>query len=398
MSLILSSRVARVKPSATLAVANRAAELKAAGQDIIDLSVGEPDFDTPDFIKAAAIQAIQEGFTKYTAVDGIPALKKAIIEKLAHENELQYSPEQIIVSCGAKHSLFNLFAALLNSEDEVIIPAPYWVSYPEMVLLNDGLPVIIATDLTQRFKISPAQLAAAITPKTRLLILNSPSNPSGMAYTREEWSALGEVLKEHPRVWIVTDDIYEHIFWGSEPFSNILNACPELYERTVVVNGVSKAYAMTGWRIGYAAGPAPVVSAMKKVQSQITSNPNSVAQKAALAGLSGKQSFVREMNQEFKQRHDYLVAALNEIPGLECLPADGAFYAFVCVEKLLKNAGIKTDLELAEYLLQQAQIAVVPGSAFGTPGYLRLSFATNMDLLKEAVSRLEKAISPNFVG
>lgn len=392
MSITLSSRVERVKPSATLAVANRAAELKAAGRDIIDLSVGEPDFDTPDFIKEAAIKAIQEGFTKYTAVDGIPSLKKAIIAKFFDENQLSYRPEQIIVSSGAKQSLFNLFAALLNAGDEVIIPAPYWVSYPEMVLLMEGVPVTIAAGMQQRFKISAAQLEAAITPKTRLLILNSPSNPSGMAYTRQELEQLAAVLLPHPQICIVTDDIYEHIFWGQEPFVNIVNACPELYERTVVVNGVSKAYAMTGWRIGYAAGPIPLVSAMKKVQSQSTSNPNSIAQKAAQAGISGQQAFVQEMNQEFKRRHDYFVAAINAIPGLECLAADGAFYAFVNAEKLL-NDTIKNDLELAEYFLKAAEVAVVPGSAFGAPGYLRLSFAASEELLEQAVVRIREAVS-----
>jgi aspartate aminotransferase len=392
MAITLSSRVERVKPSATLAVANRAAELKAAGHDIIDLSVGEPDFDTPDFIKEAAIKAIHEGFTKYTAVDGISSLKKAIIVKFFDENQLDYRPEQIIVSSGAKQCLFNLFTALLNAGDEVIIPAPYWVSYPEMVLLSDGVPVTIATTMQQRFKISAAQLAAAITPKTRLLILNSPSNPSGMAYTRQELAELAAVLLPHPQIYIVTDDIYEHIFWGAEPFVNIVNACPELYERTVVVNGVSKAYAMTGWRIGYAAGPTRLVSAMKKVQSQSTSNPNSIAQKAAQVGISGQQVFVQEMNQEFKRRHDYFVGALNAIPGLECLPADGAFYAFVSAHKLLQNSQIKNDLELAEFFLKVAEVAMVPGSAFGAPDYLRLSFATSMELLQKAVLRIRGAV------
>ncbi len=392
MHILLSQKVNRIKPSATLSVSSRATELKAAGEDIIDLSVGEPDFDTPEFIKEAAIKAIHEGFTKYTAVDGTAGLKQAIINKFARENQLQYQPNQILVSNGAKQSCSNLFTALLNPGDEVIIPAPYWVSYPDMVLLADGSPVTIQTQLKQRFKISPAQLEAAITAKTRVVMLNSPSNPSGMAYSRSELQHLAEVLQRHPRVLVATDDIYEHILWAEQPFTNIVNACPELYERAIVINGVSKAYAMTGWRIGYAAGPAAVIAAMKKVQSQVTSNPNSIAQKAAEAALNGDQSCITHMNNEFKRRHDFVVEKINAIPGLECAPADGAFYAFVRVENVLKDDGIKTDLDFAEYLLREAKIAVVPGSAFGTAGYVRISFALHFETLVQALERLELAV------
>lgn len=388
----LSQKVERIKPSITLAVAARTIELKAKGKDIIDLGVGEPDFDTPDFIKAAAIQAIHDGFTKYTAVDGTASLKKAIIEKLARENHLHYTPAQILVSCGAKHSLFNLFSALLNPGDEVIIPAPYWVSYPDMILLTDGTPVIVPTTAEQRFKISADQLAAAITPKTRLLILNSPSNPSGMAYTAQELTALADVLLAHPNVMIASDDIYEHILWGQPSFCNIVNACLELYERTVVINGVSKAYAMTGWRIGYAAGNAALISAMKKVQSQSTSNANSIAQVAAQAALSGDQSFINTMTTEFKRRHDFVVAQINAIPGMSCAPADGAFYLFVEVKSLLTANQIPDDVALSEYLLQEAKVSVVPGSGFGIPGYVRISYATGMGQLEVAMGRIRNAV------
>ncbi len=393
MAINLSHKIERIKPSATLSVANRAAELKAAGQDIIDLSIGEPDFDIPTFVKEAAIEALQRGFTKYTAVDGITPLKEAIINKFCRENQLSYEKDQIIVSSGAKQSLSNLFTALLNPGDEVIVPAPYWVSYPDMVLLADGLPVTLRTQIDQRFKISPAQLEGAITPQTRLLILNSPSNPSGMVYSREELKELGQVLNQHPKVMVVTDDIYEHILFCDQPFANIVNACPELYDRTMVINGVSKAYAMTGFRIGYTAGPKAVIAAMKKVQSQTTSNPCSISQYAALAALTGDQTCVQVMAQEFKRRHDFFNTELNKIPGLTCLPCDGAFYCFVYIEQLLHEDGIKTDLEFADYLLKEAQVATVPGSAFGTPGYLRLSFATDMASLQTAVARIQTAIS-----
>lgn len=393
MDFQLSSRVQAIKPSPTLAVTNKAAELRAAGHDIIGLGAGEPDFDTPEHIKEAAIAAIHNGQTKYTAVDGTPALKKAIIAKYKRDNGLDYEPDQILVSSGGKQSFFNLALAVLNPGDEAIIPAPYWVSYPDMVLVAEGKPVILETSAETRFKITPEQLEAAITDKTRLFVINSPSNPSGMAYTLEELQALGEVLKRHPRIMIVTDDMYEPILWTGKPFCNILNATPELYDRTFVLNGVSKAYSMTGWRIGYAAGPARVIGAMKKIQSQSTSNPASISQSAAQAALDGPQDCVAEMVQAFRQRHDYLVEALNGIPGVRCLEGDGTFYVFPSFQEAIDGIdGISNDVELAEMLLKDAGVALVPGSAFGSPGHMRLSFATSMDALKEAVARLRKVL------
>lgn len=388
----LAQRVQRIKPSPTLAVSARAEELQAAGKPIINLSVGEPDFDTPKHIKEAAIKAIRDGHTKYTAVDGIKSLKKAIVNKFARENHLTYDMSQILVSDGAKHSIYNLLAAVINPGDEVIIPAPYWVSYPDMVKLTDGNPVIVKTDFAQQFKITPAQLNAAITDKTRVVIINSPSNPTGMAYTAEELKALAEVMLQHPGVIIASDDIYEHNLWNHTPFTNILNVCPELYDRCVIINGVSKSYAMTGWRIGYAAGPAKIIAAMKKAQSQSTSNPASISQHAAQAALDGDQTCIADMTKAYKERHDYLVGELEKIPGIKCLRADGAFYTFPSVEGLYnKEAGITNDMELAEYLLNEAEIAVIPGSAFGAPGYIRISYATSMENLVEAVKRIRKA-------
>jgi aspartate aminotransferase len=389
----LSDRVNSIKPSPTLAVTNRAAELRAAGKNIIGLGAGEPDFDTPDHIKQAAIRALNEGFTKYTAVDGTPGLKKAIISKFKQDNGLDYAPNQILVSCGGKQSFFNLSLALLNAGDEVVIPAPYWVSYPDMVLVADGKPVIVTTTQEQRFKMTAVQLEAAITERTRLVVLNSPSNPTGVAYSLEELKALAEVLKKHPKVLIATDDMYEHILLNDQPFCNILNACPELYERTIVLNGVSKAYSMTGWRIGYAAGPAKLIGAMKKIQSQSTSNPTSIAQVAAQAALEGDQGCVAEMVKAFRQRHDYVVAALNDIEGVECIPADGTFYAFPSFQGVIDaDPRFENDLDLAEFLLGEAGVALVPGSAFGAPGNMRLSFATGMETLKDAIGRIKKAI------
>lgn len=386
----LSQRTQRIKPSPTLAASSRAAELIASGVDVIDLSAGEPDFDTPEFIKQAAIQAMRDGFTKYTPVDGTPGLKQAIIQKFKRENHLDYQPNQILVSTGAKQSLFNLFMALLNEGDEVIIPAPYWVSYPDMVMLADATPVFIPTNIEQRFKIKAEQLEAAITSKTRLFILNSPSNPSGMAYTQEELKQIAEVLLRHPHVMIASDDIYEHILWTPAPFVNIVNVCPDLYERTVVVNGVSKGYAMTGWRIGYAGGNASLINAMKKVQSQSTSNANSIAQFAAQAALTGDQSFIKTMRLEFKRRHDFFVTGLNTVTGWQCQPADGAFYAFVNVREALKQRGMKDDLALTDFLLQEAKLAAVPGSAFGADGHLRFSYATSMEKLEQTIKRLHQ--------
>ncbi|ARU57501.1 MAG: pyridoxal phosphate-dependent aminotransferase [Pseudomonadales bacterium] len=394
MEVQLSNRVQNIKPSPTLAVTNKAAELRAAGKDIIGLGAGEPDFDTPEHIKQAAIEAINQGQTKYTAVDGTPGLKQAIIAKFKRDNGLDYAPNQILVSSGGKQSFFNLALALLNEGDEVVIPAPYWVSYPDMVLVADGKPVIVETTQAARFKMTPEQLEAAITPRTKLVVINSPSNPSGISYTLAELKALAEVLLKHPDILIATDDMYEHIVWGSEPFCNILNACPELYDRTFVLNGVSKAYSMTGWRIGYAAGPAPVIGAMKKIQSQSTSNPASISQAAAQAALESPQDCIGKMVTEFKKRHDYLVSALNEIPGIECIPGDGTFYAFPSFQGAIDaTPGVETDVEMAELLLNKAGVALVPGSAFGTPGHMRLSFATAMSVLEDAVSRIKSALT-----
>jgi aspartate aminotransferase len=393
LDLQLSSRVQAIKPSPTLAVTNKAAELRAAGQDIIGLGAGEPDFDTPEHIKQAAIEAIQAGQTKYTAVDGTPALKKAIIAKYKRDNGLDYETNQILVSSGGKQSFFNLALATLNKGDEAIIPAPYWVSYPDMVLVAEGKPVVIETGPETRFKITPEQLEDAITDRTRLFVINSPSNPSGMAYTLEELQAIGEVLKKHPQIMIATDDMYEPILWTGNDFCNILNATPELYDRTFVLNGVSKAYSMTGWRIGYAAGPAKIIGAMKKIQSQSTSNPSSISQAAAVAALDGPQDCVQEMVTAFKERHDYLVQALNELSGVECLEGDGTFYVFPSFQGAIDaDSSVSNDVEFAEKLLKEAGVALVPGSAFGSPGHMRLSFATGLDTLKEAVSRLKKAL------
>ncbi len=390
----LSDRVQRIKPSPTLAITARAAELRAAGKDIIGLGAGEPDFDTPEHIKQAAVKAIADGFTKYTAVDGTASLKQAIIDKFSHDNQLNYTANQVLVSCGGKQSFFNLTQALLNQGDEVIIPAPYWVSYPDMVLLADGKPVFIEADIKQSFKISPEQLEAAITKKTRLVVLNSPSNPSGIAYSQKELAALGQVLLKHPDVLVATDDMYEHILWADEPFSNIVMACPELYAQTIVLNGVSKAYSMTGWRIGYAAGPEKLIKAMKKVQSQSTSNPTSISQVAAEAALSGDQTCLQTMLSAFKERHEYVHQRLNAIEGITCLPSDGTFYSFPDVRGFIdKIKGVNNDMELSEYLIEKAGVALVPGSAFGSPGYIRISFATSLGVLEDALDRIEKVIS-----
>lgn len=393
MDLQLSNRVQSIKPSPTLAVTNRAAELRAAGKDIIGLGAGEPDFDTPQHIKDAAIKALADGFTKYTAVDGTPSLKQAIINKFNRDNGLSYQPNQILVSCGGKQSFFNMALALLNPGDEVVIPAPYWVSYPDMVRIAEGTPVIVETSQDNRFKITAAQLEAAITEKTKLVVLNSPSNPSGVAYTEAELKELAAVLLKFPNVLVATDDMYEHILWAEGGFHNIVSVCPELYDRTVVMNGVSKAYSMTGWRIGYVAGPEVLVKAMKKIQSQSTSNPTSISQYAAEAALNGDQTCIQEMLVAFKQRHDYLVNALNELPGVECIESDGTFYAFPSFQGAIDAAGCENDVEFAEKMLLEAEVALVPGSAFGTPGHMRLSYATSMSNLENAISRLSKALA-----
>ncbi len=393
MSIKLSSRVQAVKPSPTLAVTTRAAEMRAAGKDIIGLGAGEPDFDTPDHIKDAAIKAIQDGFTKYTAVDGTPSLKQAIIDKLSRDNGLVYAMDEVLVSCGGKQSFYNMAQAILDQDDEVVIPTPYWVSYPDMSILAGGVPVFVHADASQNFKITPNQLKASITELTRLVIINSPSNPTGMAYSLDELKALGEVLLEYPKVIVATDDMYEHIRWSDKPFVNILNACPALKDRCLVLNGVSKAYSMTGWRIGYAAGPATIIKAMKKIQSQSTSNPTSISQVAAQAALEGSQECIQEMLVSFKQRHDYVVDRLNKIDGVECLATDGTFYCFPNVQEAMNRIdGVTTDVDLAEYLIEHAGVALVPGSAFGLSGHVRISIATSQDNLTNALDRLEQAL------
>jgi len=393
LEIKVANRAANIKPSPTLAVTARAAELRAAGRSIIGLGAGEPDFDTPQHIRDAAIAAINSGKTKYTAVGGLPELKQAIIGKFQRENELAYGADQILVSCGAKHSIYNLMQGLLNPGDEVIIPAPYWVSYPAMARLAGADPVMINTGLEGRFKMSKEQLRAAITDRTRLLIINSPSNPAGVSYSEEELAAIASVLVEHPKITIITDDIYEHILWGQNSFRNIVNACPELYDRTVVVNGVSKAYSMTGWRIGYLGGPVSLVAAMQKIQSQSTSNPASIAQHAAIAALEGAQTCIEENTAIFKRRHDFVYAGLNDIDGIACIASDGAFYSFPNMQGVIdKLDGVDNDVELGEYLLEKAEVALVPGSAFGVQGHMRLSFATSMENLEMAMQRLKKAL------
>lgn len=390
MDIQLAERVQRVKPSPTMAVTARAAEMRAAGHDIIGLGAGEPDFDTPEHISAAAIEAIRAGQTRYTAVDGTPALKKAIQAKFERDNGLHYEANQILVSSGAKQSLYNLFMALLDEGDEVVIPAPYWVSYPDMALLAGATPVVVEADQSQRFKITPDQLDAAITDRTRIVVLNSPSNPTGSAYSRAELEALGEVLRRYPDVVIASDDIYEEILWTDEGFANIVMACPDLTERTVVVNGVSKGYAMTGWRIGYAAGPAPVIGAMKKIQSQSTSNASSISQAASVAALDGDQSVIGPMVKAFRERHDYVVERLNAMQGVSCIVGDGTFYAYPNVSGAIAALdGVENDTALAEYLIGEANVALVPGTAFGLPGHMRISYATSMENLEKAMDRLE---------
>lgn len=393
MDISLSHRAKSIKPSPTLAVTARAAELRAEGKDIIGLGAGEPDFDTPEHIKAAAIESLKQGKTKYTAVDGTVELKTAIINKFKRENNLEYNNNQVLVSCGAKHSLYNLFQAVLNPDDEIIIPAPYWVSYPDMAKLAGAEPVIIKTTIDDNFKITPEKLRGAISEKTRMVVFNSPSNPTGACYSQDELAALGEVLLEHPEVLIVTDDIYEHILWGQDKFINIVNACPNLYARTIVVNGVSKAYSMTGWRIGYVGGPESVIKGMKKIQSQSTSNPSSMAQAAAVAALDGDQTYIYESTGIFKERHDFVLNSLTEIDGISCVASEGTFYSFPDMNGLIEKLdGISNDIELAEFFLEKAEVAMVPGSAFGAPGCMRISFATSMENLEKSMARIKQAV------
>jgi aspartate aminotransferase len=396
--LAVSRRVQRVKPSPTLAVTARAARLKAEGKDVIGLGAGEPDFDTPEHIGQAGIDAIKGGFTRYTNVEGIDELKDAIIAKFQRDNGLTYERSQVMASSGAKQTIYNLCMAVLDPGDEAVIPAPYWVSYPDMVLLADGLPVMPLAGYAQGYKITPRQLAAAITPKTRLVLLNSPCNPTGAAYSRAELKALGEVLLAHPRIVIGTDDMYEKIYWGAEPFCSLVTAVPELYPRTVTINGVSKAYAMTGWRIGYCGGPKELIAAMSTIQGQSTSNPSSISQKAAVAALKGDQACVAKMNEAFKARRDFVVRALNSVPGVSCLPGEGTFYAFAEVSRAIASIGCRDDNEFAEMLLNDAGVAVVPGSGFGAPGHVRLSFACSMQTLEKALDRIARFLVTRVVA
>jgi len=389
----VARRVQRVKPSPTLAVTARAARLKAQGKDVIGLGAGEPDFDTPAHIRQAGIDAINSGFTRYTNVDGIDELKDAIIAKFQRDNQLNYERPQILVSSGAKQTLYNLCMAVLDPGDEAVIPAPYWVSYPDMVLLADGLPVMPLAGMAQGYKITARQLSAAITPKTKLVLLNSPCNPTGAAYTRAELRALGEVLIEHTRIIIGTDDMYEKIYWEPAPFCSLAQTVPELYPRTVTINGVSKAYAMTGWRLGYCGGPKDLIAAMATIQGQSTSNASSISQKAAVAALNGDQSCVTKMSEAFKARRDFVVRALNSIPGVSCLPGAGTFYAFADVSRAMAALGCRDDGEFAELLLNDAGVAVVPGSGFGAPGHVRLSFACSMTTLEEALGRMARLLA-----
>jgi len=395
----LSKRVQMIKPSPTLAVTARAAKLKSEGKDIIGLGAGEPDFDTPQHIKDAAINAINKGFTKYTPVGGTPSLKNAIIAKFKRDNNFDYTAKQILVSCGGKQSFFNLVLAVINPGDEVIISSPYWVSYPDIVLIAEGKPVTIDAGIEQNFKITAGQLEKAITSKTRMFVINSPSNPSGSVYTLDELKALGEVLRKHPKIIIATDDMYEHILLSGGQFVNILNACPDLYPRTMVLNGVSKAYSMTGWRIGYCGGPEHIIKAMENIQSQSTSNPTSISQVAAEAALNGDQACIEPMLNAFKERNQFITNTLDAIPGVSCLLSEGAFYTFAdvrqAIETLHSRNEIKdnSDISFSEYLLEQGGVAVVPGSAFGSEGYVRMSFATSMENLKNALERIEKLLT-----
>jgi len=396
---VLSTRVQAIKESPTLAITAKAGKLKAEGRPIIGLAAGEPDFDTPQHIKDAAKKAIDDGFTKYTPVAGTPGLKKAIVNKFKTENGFDYALNEVIVGVGGKQTIFNLCLAVLNIGDEVIVPAPYWVSYADIALIAEATPVIIECGIEQGFKLLPAQLEAAITPKTKIFMINSPSNPTGAVYTLDELKALGEVLLKHPHVLVATDDMYEHVNLTGDKFYNILNATPALKDRTIVLNGVSKAYSMTGWRIGYAAGPAFIIKAMEILQSQSTSNPTSISQVAAQAALEGPQDCITPMVTAFKERHTYVVNRFNNMPGLSCLMAGGAFYAFPDARAAIANlhqAGkisAANDMALAEYLLEQFDVAIVPGSAFGAEGYFRISFATSMDNLKNALDRIERALS-----
>tara|TARA_B100001564_G_scaffold190761_1_gene160251 strand:+ start:76 stop:1260 length:1185 start_codon:yes stop_codon:yes gene_type:complete len=390
----LSKRISNTKTSATIAMSMKARELKAQGKDIISLSAGEPDFDTPNHIKDSAIESINKGNTKYTPVDGMHSLKESIVKKFKNENNLDYDHSQILVSTGCKQSIYNLCQATLDKGDEVLIPSPYWVSYPEIVKLSDASPVFIETDSDNDFKITGKMLLENITGKTKMLLLNSPSNPSGFIYNEDDLKDIGRVLKEYPNIIIASDDIYEHIIFNEKKFINILNVCPDLYNQTVILNGVSKAYAMTGWRIGYAAGSNEIIGAMKKIQSQSTSCTCSISQSAATAALSYGNEEVKKMVAEYQRRSDFLHNELNKIEGMEYKKPDGSFYAFINVDGLINNLdGINDDFDLAEYFLNKGEVAVVPGTAFGSKNHIRISFATSMENLKKAVDRFKELLS-----
>lgn len=389
MAIELSQRLQQIQPSPTLALNQKANELKQQGAPVINLTVGEPDFNTPEFIRQAAVQAISEGYSHYPPVGGFASLKEAICQKFENDNGLSYEPQQILVSTGAKQSLYNAFMALLNPNDEVLIPAPYWVSYPDAVKLTGAKPVIMKTTMDENFKITPQMLRNHISDNSRMLIVNSPSNPSGMIYSEDELKELAEIMIEYPRLTIVSDDIYEHLCWGQK-FNNVVNVAPMLKHQTIVVNGMSKAYAMTGWRIGYAAGPEEIIQGMQKLQSQSTSGANAVAQKAAEAALKGDQKCVEDMRDQFKRRHDMVIDSLQELKHIQVQPAEGTFYSFFNVERAMEAYGFTDDTELAQDLLEKANVALVPGSAFGTPGHMRLSFAADEMTLTEALSRLKQ--------
>ena len=389
---MLSNRIQKVKPSATITISAKAMELRANGIDVISLSAGEPDFDTPEHIKQAAIEAINKGQTKYTQVDGTPELKDAIISKFSRDNNLHYQRENIIASTGAKQTLYNLFQSVLEADDEVVIISPYWVSYPDMVLLADANPVIVKTHQEDNFEIDMDSFRAALTDKTKLLILNSPSNPTGLTYTKAQYESMGKILSDYPNILIATDDMYEHIYWGNEPFASFAEVCPNLFDRTITINGVSKAYAMTGWRIGYCGAPKSIAKAMKKVQGQSTSNPSSISQVAAIAALNGPHDAVNMMVGEYKKRHDYMCDALNKINGFNTSPGTGAFYLFPDVSSVIESKGFADDIEFSSFLIDQANVAVIPGSAFGAEGCIRISYATSMELLKESIARIKSCI------
>ena len=389
----ISERVRKVKPSATIAISSKAMEMRSAGINVISMSAGEPDFDTPQHIKDAAKAAMDNGMTKYTQVDGVPDLKEAIIKKFRNDNELRYKPENILVSTGAKQTLYNLFQAILGDGDEVIIISPYWVSYPDMVLLADAKPVFVDTFQENNFSLDLNAFSNAINDRTKLVIINSPSNPTGITFTRSDYESIGAVLDNYPNAYVATDDMYEYIYWGEEPFVSFAQACPALFDRTITINGVSKSYAMTGWRIGYCGGPADVIGAMKKVQSQSTSNPSSISQAATIAALNGSKDEIYTMVEQYKIRHDYLCSALNAIEGFKTSPGTGAFYLFPDVKNVIEKKGFSDDVELSEYLIESANVAVVPGSAFGSKGYIRVSYATSLENIKESVERISKSLT-----